>query len=193
MKSWYEIYSERMNQKYFSHVKFKYSPFIDTIIAGGICDPLINTFVELGCGAGNITKALIECVPARFKFLMIDNCPQMLRLAMQNNPFAQAYSHNILNTSNFHYQSSGSALVHSHGVLEHFNDSDINMIISNNRNCDQIHYVPGTLYKVPSRGDERLMGIDEWNRILKTNNDVRFDLSSFNDGYDIIIKTWRKL
>ena len=188
MKSWYDIYCERMNDRYFAHIKSKYGPFILAINSN-----IAHFYVELGCGAGNITKALHELRPDA-GFIMYDNCSQMLSLAIKNNPsYATPLLQDITLVNNEHFQQLGSAAVHSHGVLEHFSDRDINKIISANAKCPQVHYVPSDEYSKPSRGDERLMSLSQWNKILKQNKDINFDLSSFNYGLDIIIRTWEKL
>ena len=81
MKDWYDIYKERMNERYANKIRTKYAPFITEILATGSCK-----YIEIGCGAGNITKAIREKDRNLSMHTLIDNCPKMLGLAIENNP-----------------------------------------------------------------------------------------------------------
>lgn len=185
MKSWYEIYRERMNEKYVQHVAYKYAPFLGEIYRTGG-----RAFTEIGCGAGTITRVLREMLQDTEKAHdLIDSCPNMLGLAIQNNPvfncrFRCADVRTTLLRS--------TDVVHSHGLLEHFNDENIKMIVESawTGASVQIHYVPGAKYTVPSRGDERLMEPDQWEDILKRVG--RTSISTFNEDHDIIIRVERR-
>lgn len=183
MKSWYDIYSERMNQSYLDHVTKKYQPFIKAIY-----DEKANAATEIGCGAGNITKILrgMNFYPG-CSYTLIDSCPLMLGLAVRNNPSARC---NFI-CGDVREVSRQSDLIHSHGLLEHFSDDDILSIVENGLEAApvQIHYVPTSKYETPSRGDERLMDIHQWSKILKGTGKLSFDI--FNDGYDLTIRIAR--
>lgn len=61
-------------------------------------------------------------------------------------------------------------VVVTHGVLEHFSDTDITRIVStynNDKVLFQAHYVPTCQYASPSFGDERLLPIDYWITLVK--------------------------
>ncbi len=178
MKSWYEIYCDRMNETYYDHVCKYYTPFISTI-ADTIVKSDSKWVIEIGCGAGNITKALSR----RFEktgqiFVAVDNDLKMIKLAKQNlaNCNNCVVETRDITTHQFHAE-----VTHSHGVLEHFNDKQVRSIIDS---CSgtQIHYVPSNKYLIPSRGDERLLSADEWNRIYPFD-----DIVSFNGGKDLIL------
>ena len=189
MTSWYDFYKERMNNRYLSRIKTKYEPFINRIL-----DSHAYHFLELGCGAGFITRALRE--KSRYRnFTLVDSCPKMLGLAMENNPSDKCLflcadimkHHTIPNCDEY-------TVVHSHGVLEHFSDTGIEytMSMAENYSPFQVHFVPGAKYEKPSRGDERLMTVDQWSKIVKNIDRIEnFDISTFNDGYDILITTWK--
>lgn len=185
MTPWFDIYRERMNDRYRQHVATKYAPFLEA---------LYKThgwkFTEIGCGAGNVTRILREMHQgADFDYHLIDSCPKMLGLALENNPVpnctfscADITGKSVNETS----------LIHSHGLLEHFDDANIRYVIENMLQCApvQIHYVPGAKYEQPSRGDERLMSPDQWKHILRRLG--RFvTVSTFNDDFDILIKIER--
>lgn len=73
----------------------------------------------------------------------------------------------------------GADVVHSHGMLEHFDDHAIRQVIHNFRQARvQVHYVPG-LYPEPSYGDERLMSVEQWEDICAPDQ-----VLTFNDGLD---------
>lgn len=180
MKSWYEIYKERMNETYNSHVATKYGKFIEELYKQHAF-----RYAEIGCGAGNITKILREMQQKSHLHLLVDSCPKMLSLALENNPSpdctfkcGDARQLGLYPTD----------VIHSHGLLEHFSDEDIRQIVKIGTACApiQIHYVPGAKYLKPSRGDERLMTVDQWNYILKELGKI--SVSTFNNDYDIILK-----
>lgn len=183
MTPWYEIYKERMNERYLEHVANKYAPFIERVHAQDA-----STLVEIGCGAGTITRILREMREETGWYTLVDNCPKMLGLAVENNPTHRAlFKCQDIRWGWFSDDRSHSAVVHSHGVLEHFGDEDIRKIVdlSMRSGHAQVHYVPGAKYETPSRGDERLMTPEQWDEIL---SGFKRRISTFNDGYDIIIE-----
>lgn len=196
MQDWYDIYKERMNKRYTEKVREKYRPFINKIVEGHA-----PQFVELGCGAGNITHAVRDSHRSIPRMYLVDNCPKMLGLALQNNPvgYCNFLCADITDRFIFCPQFDFNTVVHSHGVLEHFNDANILRII---RQADriggrQVHYVPEAKYEIPSRGDERLLSVDQWSTMMKTvktelGRGFKFKVSTFNDGYDILIETDRE-
>ena len=199
MTPWHEIYRERMNDRYIRHIKKKYGTFIRTIAE----TPTFHypSYVELGCGAGNITKVLREQKPAS-TCTLIDLCPDMLSLAIKNNQ-SQNCKFIVGDITQLSYNASPryhpDNVVHSHGVLEHLEDDQIIDILhcGYRIGARQIHYVPGAKYEVPSRGDERLLTPQKWRSILRNYTAyeagrVSTKVSTFNDGYDIIIQVKRE-
>ena len=183
MKSWYEIYRDRMTQSYVNHVAMKYAPFIETLY-----DVDAEIATEIGCGAGNITRILREMQGSGKFYHLTDSCPQMLGLAVENNPMPNC----LFSCSDaLRHVPSDCSLIHSHGLLEHFHDEQIQEIVRIMKYGApiQIHYVPGIKYKIPSRGDERLLEPDQWEDILKRLG--RVSVSTFNDDHDIILRIER--
>lgn len=182
MIPWYDIYKERMNDKYFKHIRYKYAEFIDELVS-----QKSDRYVELGCGAGNISKAIAERLP-NSKLLIIDNCEKMLKLAEENVPKGISFTLDIFSMdTHWAYLREEGSIVHSHGVLEHYSDSKIRNLLRFQSHCTQIHYVPGKKYKTPSRGDERLLSVSEWRNIIAPTK-LDFKITTFNAGYDFIIK-----
>lgn len=178
MKSWASIYKQRMNNNYYSHIKNKYEPFINKILELGN-----NQFAEYGCGTGNITKAILEYKP-NSRHLCIDNDNEMIQLAVQNLSNYKQCILSVADILNPTIRVNKGTLIHSHGVLEHFNDEDIRKIINIQRrnNCMLVHYVPTIKYNSPSRGDERLLYPCQWRKICNPN-----EMIEFNQGYDLIL------
>lgn len=186
MKSWYEIYRERMNASYRSHLVNKYAQFLEQLhFYQG------QTTTEIGCGAGNITRLLreMENPGSRNFHFLTDKCPQMVGLAVENNPTPRC----MFSVSDITEMVPDKCdMAHSHGLLEHFDDATIRTIVNNMMWTApiQLHYVPGARYISPSRGDERLMEPKQWREILSCFK--RVNVTTFNDDLDLIIRVERK-
>lgn len=185
MKAWYDIYKERMNKKYRQHIQFRYKPFIREIVkAVEKLDTTAPWIYELGCGAANIS-ASVHLLSERVYIghVLVDICPRMLSLAMENMRQVQAaamYAQKSILDLPVYWPKPD--LVHSHGVLEHFTDEEIISIVERHKGVPQYHYVPGAKYKTPSRGDERLMTEEQWRNIYPFKK-----IKTFNNGYDFIL------
>ena len=66
MKTWYEIYKDRLNDIYFNHINTYYAPFIGEIVQQITANNFKNV-LEFGCGAANITKSVA-------RYLKFNNC-----------------------------------------------------------------------------------------------------------------------
>lgn len=181
MDKWAQFYSNRLNKRYLDHITKKYGHFID-VIKTTVTDTQAQHIAEFGCGIGTISKLLIND-NVGLKHYLIDNSREMLNLTHQNltNLEFEMYLHNILKPFEFVDKLD---LIHSHGVLEHFEDEQIRTIIKHQKEIAKtlIHYVPSYKYEKPSFGDERLLTIDKWAEICQPDKVVEF-----NDGYDLIL------
>lgn len=170
MHNWNDFYKHRAGSEYLTYVKKRYVEHINAITC------LIGTdaSVELGCGTATITRALMDRGLTK-TYIGLDNDQGMLNYARIRTPSAQLYHHNITKPFTIPFPH----VVHSHGVLEHFDDDQIRNIINLHRGARaQVHYVPG-LYPAPSFGDERLMPAYQWQEIC--NPDC---IIIFNNGLD---------
>lgn len=177
-KSWYGFYQDRDPQRYLNYAVRRYEPFINLIdweIDRG------DRVLEIGCGMGTITKALMDRqLPA--DFWMMDKCPRMLALAGTNVEEARIVQGDARSLS------VPTDVVFGHGVLEHFCDQDIVNIIGRHYVSGArvaIHYVPGDKYEKPSYGDERLMSVKDWKRIAAPD-----EVHVFNNSFDYAL-IWR--
>jgi precorrin-6B methylase 2 len=188
MKTWYDFYSDRMNDRYLEHVKTKYDVFI-SLVADSI--PASGVAVEAGCGAGNVSRILCERRPdVNFHFL--DNDVQMIGLTKKNlsqlgypNYRVQykdidpdAYDSLLSDT----IYPPGADVIYAHGVIEHYSDERIRRIIAAQVAAAKVavvHYVPSYKYVTPSFGDERLMTKEQWIEVASPDT-----IYYFNDEYD---------
>jgi SAM-dependent methyltransferase len=179
MKSWKTIYQDRLNDRYRNHIKNKYAKFIEIVQDSN------DRFAEFGCGAGFLSRAILSNNP-NSKHVCLDICPDMLALTKENLKDFDNFitlQHDILKP--FNQLDLKGYSIHSHGVLEHFNDQEIKVILKYQKqvsNERSFHYVPGFKYQIPSRGDERLLTKDQWNSICRPS-----EIIEFNDGYDYVL------
>lgn len=175
---WAAFYEGRTGPGYLAYVKERYKPFIDAIRSRMQPDDLVH---EIGCGTGTITAALSEYqVPLPNKLICYgasDVDMEMVRIARARLWYTGVcvFQLDAINAKIV----PSAQVVHSHGVLEHFDDHTIRHVIHNFRGARaQVHYVPG-LYPAPSFGDERLMSVEQWEDICAPDHVI-----TFNDGLD---------
>lgn len=167
MSKWFNFYQKRVNSTYQDYFEVRYLPLIDTII-----NLKPKTIIELGCGIGSLSKALVKKLDIDISGF--DLCEKMVQLANTNLGVDFFYKEDILN-------SKSNELCVSHGVLEHFSDEAILTICKNHPNS--IHYVPLDKYKIPSFGDERLLPAQYWIDLLSPK-----EVILFNNDHDLIFK-----
>lgn len=181
LSRWADFYRDRVNQSYFEHIQRKYEPFINAI-----ADEVLPAMkvVELGCGIGSITKALIM-KQRMVEYCVVDSDKEMLALTHNNLNMSGMQVKYLL--SDIRQDCWWGDVAHSHGVLEHFSNEDIRAIIKKQREQYEVllHYVPSYLYVEPSFGDERLMTPENWHDICKPD-----EIIEFNGGFDLILK-WK--
>jgi SAM-dependent methyltransferase len=171
MSAWKAFYEGREGHSYLQYVKQRYAPFIRAIQDRFEAGDLV---LELGAGTGTITKALCEGTTA-VRYVASDIDPEMVQIARQ-----RLSDDNVaVFVDSAHSSSTKADVVHSHGMLEHFNDDAIRECIRAHSHARvQVHYVPG-LYDEPTFGDERLLPVQEWWDIAKPDQII-----TFNGGLD---------
>lgn len=182
--SWYNHYKDRVNDfGYFLHFMDKYGPFLDLV------DEKIPYYMhgmgEFGCGIANTTKYFAQSDP-NYAHYCYDNSWDMLKLARENVESVSYKGRFLHHDITKNLPPRRYDIIHSHGVLEHFNNTDIESIFYHQTKMTDaiVHYVPSSEYDEQSYGDERLMTPDQWREILSA-----FDVSveTFNDGLDLAI------
>src|SRR5690349_18923133 len=129
MSRWADFYRNRINSTYQDYFERKYKPLLDFV--GGF-----KVVREEGVGIGSVSKFLLKHKVACSGF---DLCPEMVKLSRLNNPKLISYVGNIFD--NRHPKVS---MVVTHGVLEHFPDNDVSLILQRYKQQGQLnaHYVP---------------------------------------------------
>lgn len=171
--TWKDFYNSRINNPvYESYFKEQYRDFLHELKAYSKGRAYV---VEVGCGTGLVSKLL------RQKDLFITDCSkEMLELTEHNfisKVNRKVYS--ILERPSFRGE-----VVHSHGVLEHFNPMQLKQIRRNLTQAGEvnIHYVPTAGYARKSFGNENLWSVEAWLDIIKPD---RYIIS--NEGKDLTL------
>lgn len=161
MSKWSEYYHGRAGDSYPDYCLTKYSALFEAL--AGMIDSGMTNLREEGCGIASISKALCWIRP-EITIEARDICKDQLSLAAQNVaelPQITLRKDSILSR---HSMDSRTDVIYSHGVLEHFDDQQINYILYRQRSQAKrvVHYVPTNQYDSPSFGCERLMPASWW-------------------------------
>lgn len=185
-KTWAEYYQNRVNSpEYIVYFVKKYRPFLTKIVE--LMPDRIHGVAEFGCGIATTSKILRHRYTQLYGY---DICDEMIQLALEN----VGHDHNLLihkwDITKKFPQPRRYDLIHSHGVLEHFSDVEIETIFYHQTSYTDhiVHYVPSIGYDKPSFGDERLMPLEKWKEILSAWN---VELEYFNQKQDLLI-SWKK-
>jgi trans-aconitate methyltransferase len=173
--AWASFYEGREGHGYLQYVKERYAPFISAIASRL---QFKDCVLELGAGTGTITKALVMRRDVGFseaRLCASDVDPAMVELAKERLAIEEEVSVFLKDA----LEPSEADVVHSHGMLEHFDDITIRSVIEAHRHARvQVHYVPGE-YDEPTFGDERLMPVKAWWDICQPDQII-----TFNGGLD---------
>lgn len=184
MNTFFQTYSKRLNRRYLTHIGAKYGPFLHVLRSEIRPKNPKMIFAEMGCGAANVSRLIGSDV----QHVLVDNDPKMLDLAAANMP-AALFQTTLVEADIVNFELPFQVDVcHSHGVLEHFNDTDIRKVIVNQMRSSRslIHYVPSDKYESPSLGGERLLSPAQWREICQPD-----ELIEFNNGFDLIL-IWKR-
>ena len=197
VNTWDNFYQSRVcNDSYVNVFCKKYNRFIEEIIINiqqisyDLKAPLI--LKEEGCGIGTVSLAISQIGERLFNSFGLTGVSDVKKISKVvfsdiNIPMLELCCKNTLSISTDNYLGKvplfyvkenicepkffeSSTVVVTHGVLEHFSDTDITRIVStynNDKVLFQAHYVPTCQYASPSFGDERLLPIDYWITLVK--------------------------
>ena len=170
MSKWSEYYLSRLGNSYKQYVAKRYKPFVDILNNTGA-----TTYAEFGCGIGTIT-----CLINKGKHILIDRDLDILNLAEINT----CYRHLYIQSNIKDIEINKVDVIHSHGVLEHLDNKTILDVVAKQKKSSKIgiHYVPTDKYTTKSFGDERLMSVETWCRLVKPKETILF-----NDDKDLIL------
>lgn len=203
---WYQLYMNRVNEAYREYFRRYYRVYVremcDAITIVAQEQTMLETIkvAEFGCGAGTATRVIHDTMChndlsyqyIHLKYYMYDKDSRMLKLAQNNTKFLGRkcckFFHDILESPK---NLEKAHIVHSHGVLEHFSDKEINRILKNQFALKPewiINYVPSNAYTKPSCGDERLLSISKWYKIFNIRPTY---VSISNEGKDLVF-IWKR-
>lgn len=172
MSVWSDFYLDRVGAGYSNYARERYKPFLDELR-----DLKATKYREEGCGIGTISRILLT--EGYRDIELFDLCPEQVELARQNTFGALPVSQGDILA--YH---SPTDVIFSHGVIEHFDDDKIRLIL--NRQCETskkvVHYVPTNGYSEPSFGDERLLPVEFWLDTFKPSGH-----RMFNGGCDLVL------
>ena len=179
--SWHNFYADRVGEGYTKYSATRYAPFIETV---GHFVGHQGTYLEEGCGIATISKILAR-KNSTASLWCSDISPEMIGLARLNTigiPNIQFLQASILDR----IPGCSVDVCFSHGVHEHFCDSDIKMIVRLQKEKAKVvvHYVPTDGYGERSYGDERLLSVAKWTELVNPEC-----IRTFNDGKDLILIT----
>lgn len=174
--SWHKFYKDRINSSYQDYFNKRYTAMI-SFIADNF--ERSTHILEEGVGIGSLANALVGTKGFR-DYYGFDNSPDMLNLCAMNTRGISLYLDDILHPG----WPSKAKLVLTHGVLEHFEDYQIESIFDRykQQKVTSVHYVPLSKYEKPSFGDERLLSAEYWISLVRPS-----EYYYFNDGYDLLI------
>jgi SAM-dependent methyltransferase len=190
MSRWGEYYKQKaFNPDSVKKFELKYAPFISQLVNASKSH-ISPSYIEFGCGTGIVSRLVQNLRDWQYfsqysSHILLDIDLEMLKMAAilgvrkRNFEYLEHDIRDPICQNPLYFQ-----VAHSHGVLEHFSDHDINRVVRNMRDCASsvICYVPGHRYGKPCT-DERLMTPKEWKKICNPK-----EIIEFNEGYDLILK-----
>lgn len=133
-----------------------------------ICWNAKQNVLEIGCGRGIHSIFLSYFIPSVFG---IDNNLKLVEMARKNNSrFCGRARFLRGNAFTLDFPARHFDVCYSQGFLEHFEDEEIRLLVGEQLRVARlmIASVPSTFLATKERGDERLMSIEDWRRILKS-------------------------
>lgn len=150
MSKWSDYYKTRNCASYRDYFKEKYKEFFYELEK---CNGIL---MEAGCGISTVSKILRSFGKNCCGFDLDD---EMLEIGKD-----VTWEGDILDRSSYSFFDKSDLIIHSHGVLEHFLDKEVNHILGIQKEIANkiIHWVPTNKYEKPSFGDERLLPVEYW-------------------------------
>lgn len=135
--------------------------------------------IEIGCGRGVHSIFLSYFIP---NVVGIDSNIKLIEMVRKNNSKFHGRARFLVRDAfKLDFSTEIFDVCFSQGFLEHFTDEEICLLTRKQLRVAKVMVasVPSIFYKGKSRGDERLMSIEDWRRILKD-----FDTHMFYYGFE---------
>jgi len=163
MKSWSEFYGFEYNIETFLHNLNVHKEFISEIVKRSNGKKIL----EVGCGPGGIA-IFLSCIG--FDVTAVDNNTDVLERASALNKKLNGKVR-IVKADAFKmpFADNEFDLSFSQGLLEHFQDRQVCEILKEKTRVSKIALfsVPNSYYRVKDVGDERLLSVKQWEKIIK--------------------------
>jgi ubiquinone/menaquinone biosynthesis C-methylase UbiE len=162
MNTWHSYYSQLKVGEYLANL-FGQRYFLERIDSEG--QSLL--ILEVGTGTGSMSVFLSQ---RGHKLTAIDNDPEVLALAQVHADKFGGKALTFLEADAFAlpFPDQSFDVVFHQGLLEHFNDSDIRAMLTEQLRVARkvIFSVPNHLYPRRDFGNERLMTLAQWDKVL---------------------------
>jgi SAM-dependent methyltransferase len=122
--------------------------------------------LEIGCGRGVHSTFLSYSVP---KVVGIDNSAELVIEARRQNSILHGRAKFVhCDAFDMDFPKGLFDVCFSQGFLEHFSDEDIRLLIEKQLSFAEtvVASVPSCYYPTRDKGDERLMAMEDWRRVL---------------------------
>jgi SAM-dependent methyltransferase len=143
-----------------------------------VCSHAKSTAIEVGCGRGVHSIFLSYFVP---NVVGIDSNVKLIDKAKKDNSRFRGRAHFLVGDAfKLDFRDDTFDVCFSQGFFEHFTDEEICLLTERQLRIAKIVVasVPSIFYSTKDRGDERLMSIEEWQKVLKS-----FDTNMFYYGF----------
>lgn len=171
-QEWYAQSTKVISYERIAKVRNIHKPFLNTILA-----QKASTAIEVGIGTGTLGHSLVQLAEERESELEVVELDYCLPFLQNARNFNGEYKIIYINADTFAlpFASTNKAerVIFHQGLLEHFNDDELSTMLS-----EQLRVSSTVIATVPSheyvfkeglRGDERLMSIEDWIRIISKN------------------------
>ncbi|MBD3379387.1 MAG: methyltransferase domain-containing protein [Candidatus Omnitrophica bacterium] len=164
-KRWSDFYNETSDKKGYEHNLSVHSEFLEEILKAAP-----SRVLEVGSGSGTMASFLSSRID---EVVSVDNDRRVLERARENNRKFNG-SAEFLKSDAFAlpFGRDRFDLCFSQGFFEHFSDDDIQALVREQLRVarEAIFSVPTVFYRNRDFGNERLLSMRRWRRILKDFN-----------------------
>ncbi len=175
MKSWEEYYSTDLNLHEYLRNLSGHSTLFEEIIHESP-----SKLLEIGVGTGSMSIFLSHL---GFRVIGADNNKKVINEASKLSEklnghveFVKADAYNLVDKFGTDYFD----IIFSQGFFEHFDDKEIKKLINEQLKVGKVVFisVPSNFYPKKDLGNERLLSVDEWKKILN-NADLQFEFIKY--------------
>lgn len=175
MKTWEEYYSTDLNLHEYLRNLSAHSTLFEEIIHESP-----SKLLEIGVGTGSMSIFLshlgLTVIGADNNEKVINKASKLSEKLNGKVKFVKADAYNLVDKFGTDYFD----IIFSQGFFEHFDDKEIEKLINEQLKVGKVVFisVPSNFYPKKDLGNERLLSVDEWKKILN-NADIQFDFIKY--------------